>query len=361
MFSPDLDYHSDHDLDYHHDQDLDYHHGQDLNDHLDLNSYQPDLDSADSVMADCDLAADKDFAANTAEVTSSVTDAQTDGSSVPAGSQEEAYVRQQPALDLLGDVQARLQGLHLALVDTPQLLVCTYPDCEHGIIFSKPTFKDILQHLKKHHQAIAPTTEFKLKVLLEELDLPLAVDTYIDPMVLPLPMIPGVELLENGHWCKLCGYTIRSNSANHKHFRMNPDHFRGKNNQKILMQVIYNCKGRKRFLYMHNKDLTLTPPPALPAAATSATNAMNPALCAKVDRCHGPECSGSRGAPVESMAVVQSPWRPWTPTDSHAKEERAHMRGGPATKRTKLKEQVQPRRGPSSRSMQMVTTEGLER
>ncbi|SOV09439.1 uncharacterized protein UDID_18602 [Ustilago sp. UG-2017a] len=70
--------------------------------------------------------------------------------------------------------------------------------------------------------------------------------------------------------------------------------------------------------------------------------------------CHGPECSGSRRAPVESMAVVQSPWRPWTPTDSHAREERAHMRGGPATKRTKLKEQAQPRRGQSSRSMQMV-------
>ncbi|SOV01637.1 uncharacterized protein UDID_18149 [Ustilago sp. UG-2017a] len=66
--------------------------------------------------------------------------------------------------------------------------------------------------------------------------------------------------------------------------------------------------------------------------------------------CHGPECSGSRRAPVESMAVVQSPWRPWTPTDSHAKEEQAHMRGGPATQRTKLKEQAQPRRGQSSRS-----------
>ncbi|SOV08192.1 uncharacterized protein UDID_17315 [Ustilago sp. UG-2017a] len=66
--------------------------------------------------------------------------------------------------------------------------------------------------------------------------------------------------------------------------------------------------------------------------------------------CHGPERSGSRRAPVESMAVVQSPWRPWTPTDSHAKEERAHMRGGPATKRTKLKEQAQPHRGQSSRS-----------
>ncbi|SOV09665.1 uncharacterized protein UDID_19279 [Ustilago sp. UG-2017a] len=80
-----------------------------------------------------------------------------------------------------------------------------------------------------------------------------------------------------------------------------------------------------------------------------------------IEKCHGPECSGSRRAPVESMAVVQSPWRPWTPTDSHAKEERAHMRGGPAKKRTKRKEQAPPRGGPSSRSMQMVTTQGLER
>ncbi|KAJ1585851.1 hypothetical protein NDA11_005009 [Ustilago hordei] len=41
----------------------------------------------------------------------------------------------------------------------------------------------------------------------------------------------------------------------------------------------------------------------------------------------------------------------------------SHMRGGSstATRRTKLKEQAQPRRGPSSRSMQMVTTQGLER
>ncbi|KAJ1599367.1 hypothetical protein NDA14_007748 [Ustilago hordei] len=51
-----------------------------------------------------------------------------------------------------------------------------------------------------------------------------------------------------------------------------------------------------------------------------------------------------------SMVVVQSPWRPWTPMDSHAKGEPSHMRGGPgtATRRTKLKEQAQPRRGPSS-------------
>ncbi|KAJ1036863.1 hypothetical protein NDA10_007806 [Ustilago hordei] len=50
------------------------------------------------------------------------------------------------------------------------------------------------------------------------------------------------------------------------------------------------------------------------------------------------------------MVVVQSPWRPWTPMDSHAKEDTGHMRGGPGTamRRTKLKEQAQPQRGPSS-------------
>ncbi|KAJ1036894.1 hypothetical protein NDA10_005941 [Ustilago hordei] len=60
------------------------------------------------------------------------------------------------------------------------------------------------------------------------------------------------------------------------------------------------------------------------------------------------------------MVVVQSPWRPWTPMDSHAEEDQAQG-AGTATRRTKLKEQAQPRRGPSSRSMQMVTTQGLER
>ena len=51
------------------------------------------------------------------------------------------------------------------------------------------------------------------------------------------------------------------------------------------------------------------------------------------------------------MVVVQPPWRPWTATDSHAKEDRAICEEG----------QAQPQRGPSSRSMQMVTTQGLER
>ncbi|SOV03693.1 uncharacterized protein UDID_19119 [Ustilago sp. UG-2017a] len=74
-------------------------------------------------------------------------------------------------------------------------------------------------------------------------------------------------------------------------------------------------------------------PPKRPPEAARAGD-----LSMRRPTCHGPECSGSRRAPVESMAVVQSPWRPWTPTDSHAKEERAHMRGGAAKRRTKLKE-----------------------
>ncbi|SYW78921.1 uncharacterized protein UHO2_02933 [Ustilago hordei] len=54
----------------------------------------------------------------------------------------------------------------------------------------------------------------------------------------------------------------------------------------------------------------------------------------------------------------------WTHMQSRAKhshEEDQAQGAGTATRRTKLKEQAQPRRGPSSRSMQMVTTQGLER
>ncbi|SOV07269.1 uncharacterized protein UDID_18765 [Ustilago sp. UG-2017a] len=50
------------------------------------------------------------------------------------------------------------------------------------------------------------------------------------------------------------------------------------------------------------------------------------------------------------------------PYARRARHEEDQAQGaGAAMKRTKLKEQAQPRRGPSSRSMQMVTTQGLER
>ena len=32
------------------------------------------------------------------------------------------------------------------------------------------------------------------------------------------------------------------------------------------------------------------------------------------------------------MVIVQSPWRPWTPMDSHAKEGQAQPRGGPSSR-----------------------------
>ncbi|UTT96676.1 hypothetical protein NDA17_005737 [Ustilago hordei] len=94
--------------------------------------------------------------------------------------------------------------------------------------------------------------------------------------------------------------------------------------------------------------------------------------------CHGPGCSRSRrvtgsygrstgiedlvntsiehGRSAVSMETMDS-------YGLTCKGGPSHMRGGPgtATRRTKLKEQAQPRRGPSSRSMQMVTTQGLER
>ncbi|SPC64075.1 uncharacterized protein UHOD_11398 [Ustilago sp. UG-2017b] len=76
----------------------------------------------------------------------------------------------------------------------------------------------------------------------------------------------------------------------------------------------------------------------------------------------GQNAQEARGSLVH-MEGAQSPWRPWTPMDSHAKKDRVHKRGEPgaATKRTKLKERAQPRRGPSSRSMQTVTIQGLKR
>ncbi|KAJ1041967.1 hypothetical protein NDA11_006012 [Ustilago hordei] len=92
---------------------------------------------------------------------------------------------------------------------------------------------------------------------------------------------------------------------------------------------------------------------------------------------HGPKCSGSRrvtgsyergtgrdlvdtsrehGCSAVSMETMDS-------YGLTCKGALSHMRGRPgtATRRTKLKEQAQPRRGPSSRSMQMVTTQGLKR
>ncbi|SOV02070.1 uncharacterized protein UDID_18946 [Ustilago sp. UG-2017a] len=50
------------------------------------------------------------------------------------------------------------------------------------------------------------------------------------------------------------------------------------------------------------------------------------------------------------------------PYARRARHEEDQAQGaGAAMQRTKLKEQAQPQRGPSSRSMQMVTTQGLER
>ncbi|KAJ1038659.1 hypothetical protein NDA10_002516 [Ustilago hordei] len=82
--------------------------------------------------------------------------------------------------------------------------------------------------------------------------------------------------------------------------------------------------------------------------------------------CHGPGCSRSRR--------VMGSYGRSTGIEDLVDTSREHGRSAvsmetmdsygltcTATRRTKLKEQAQPRRGPSSRSMQMVTTQGLER
>ncbi|UTT90009.1 hypothetical protein NDA17_005478 [Ustilago hordei] len=87
--------------------------------------------------------------------------------------------------------------------------------------------------------------------------------------------------------------------------------------------------------------------------------------------CHGPGCSRSRrvtGSYGRSTGIEDL-------VDTSREHGRSAVsmetmdsygltcKGGPSTamRRTKLKEQAQPRRGPSSRSVQMVTTQGLER
>ncbi|KAJ1585100.1 hypothetical protein NDA15_002859 [Ustilago hordei] len=106
--------------------------------------------------------------------------------------------------------------------------------------------------------------------------------------------------------------------------------------------------------------------------------------------CHGPGCSRSRrvmgsygrstgiedlvdtsrehGRSAVSMETMDSYGltckggpSPYARRAKHSHEEDQAQGAGTATRRTKLKEQAQPRRGPSSRSMQMVTTQGLER
>ncbi|KAJ1603159.1 hypothetical protein NDA14_004188 [Ustilago hordei] len=86
-------------------------------------------------------------------------------------------------------------------------------------------------------------------------------------------------------------------------------------------------------------------------------------------QCHGPGCSRSRrvmgsygrSTGIEDLVEISRERSAVSmeTMDSYG----LTCKGGPstATRRTKLKEQAQPRRGPSSRSMQMVTTQGLER
>ncbi|KAJ1040441.1 hypothetical protein NDA10_006895 [Ustilago hordei] len=97
-----------------------------------------------------------------------------------------------------------------------------------------------------------------------------------------------------------------------------------------------------------------------------------PQLQAMVERrCHGPGCSRSRrvtgsygrSTGIEDLVEISREHGHSAVSMETMDSYGLTCKGGPstATRRTKLKEQAQPRRGPSSRSMQMVTTQGLER
>ncbi|KAJ1582856.1 hypothetical protein NDA12_004482 [Ustilago hordei] len=87
--------------------------------------------------------------------------------------------------------------------------------------------------------------------------------------------------------------------------------------------------------------------------------------------CHGPGCSRSRrvmgsygrSTGIEDLVEISREHGRSAVSMETMDSYGLTCKGGPstATRKTKLKEQAQPRRGPSSRSMQMVTTQGLER
>ncbi|KAJ1589802.1 hypothetical protein NDA12_001083 [Ustilago hordei] len=89
------------------------------------------------------------------------------------------------------------------------------------------------------------------------------------------------------------------------------------------------------------------------------------------DLCHGPGCSRSRrvtgsygrSTGIEDLVEISREHGRSAVSMETMDSYGLTCKGGPSTamRRTKLKEQAQPRRGPSSRSMQMVTTQGLER
>ncbi|KAJ1603859.1 hypothetical protein NDA14_004152 [Ustilago hordei] len=87
--------------------------------------------------------------------------------------------------------------------------------------------------------------------------------------------------------------------------------------------------------------------------------------------CHGPGCSRSRrvtgsygrSTGIKDLVEISREHGRSAVSMETMDSYGLTCKGGPSTamRRTKLKEQAQPRRGPSSRSMQMVTTQGLER
>ncbi|KAJ1043814.1 hypothetical protein NDA10_006303 [Ustilago hordei] len=89
------------------------------------------------------------------------------------------------------------------------------------------------------------------------------------------------------------------------------------------------------------------------------------------DWCHGPGCSRSRrvtgsygrSTGIEDLVEISREHGRSAVSMETMDSYGLTCKGGPSTamRRTKLKEQAQPQRGPSSRSMQMVTTQGLKR
>ena len=111
----------------------------------------------------------------------------------------------------------QLSRFHLRLIDQPQLLVCTLPDCTAGLPLV-PSFAKITAHLKEFHShAVLSSAGQALREVLDELDLD--PPSTVQFGKLPVPTIKELKVVYNGYQCNLCSYSIVARSSLTAHFK----------------------------------------------------------------------------------------------------------------------------------------------
>lgn len=126
-------------------------------------------------------------------------------------------------------VQAQLKIIHLALLDHPRLLLCTWIGCKHGVVLV-PTLEDVVSHLSKHRVPLAASGRDFFQEMLKY----------------------------DGFYCCLCGYTIKSRSTGFKHIKDHRNQGK-KPDYRFLVTVQLIHKASSRYLLVRNAELDPTP------------------------------------------------------------------------------------------------------